>query len=121
MADLQTFLAGASLGHYYDALVQLGVSCPADLEDAEDEDLLGIGIKQVEIQRMRRAMAPGAEMPKEGKQVQGELEGIAPVMVVPDWQPGQGANTAPIRSLSTRTIIGSWTRGGRLCTAVPRP
>ena len=65
MADLQSFLEGVRLAQYYNALTGLGVSTPADVSMAEDADLVGIGMKKIEINRLRRGIAPGAEMAKE--------------------------------------------------------
>ena len=96
MADLQGFLAGVSLSQYHGGLVGLGVSSPSDLVDAEDADLEGIGMKKVEIGRLRRSAPAGAEMSKEGMasapmMVQAvPAQQAAPVMTIPDYiqQPG---------------------------------
>ena len=54
MADLQSFLEGVRLAQYYNALTGLGVSTPADVSDLEDADLVGIGMKKIEINRLMR-------------------------------------------------------------------
>lgn len=72
MSDaLGAFLADAKLSQFHGALVELGVAQPAHLEEADDADLEGIGMKSIEIRRLRRCMANAAAprmMPKDGAQ-----------------------------------------------------
>ncbi len=99
MSDaLGAFLADAKLLHFHGALVELGVGQPAHLEEADDADLEGIGMKSIEIRRLRRCMAnataaPGM-MPKDGAQAPQVTQGQAvipsskvPEMIVPEWNP----------------------------------
>ena len=52
--DLSTVLQSAQLSQYETALRELGCTVPADLADLEDEDLMEMGMKKLEISRMRR-------------------------------------------------------------------
>ena len=52
--ELSTALQAAQLSQYETALRELGCTVPADLADLEDEDLMEMGMKKLEISRMRR-------------------------------------------------------------------
>ena len=52
--DLSTVLQSAQLSQYETALRELGCTVPADFADLEDEDLMEMGMKKLEISRMRR-------------------------------------------------------------------
>ena len=52
--DLSSALQSAQLSQYETALRELGCTVPADLADLEDEDLMEMGMKKLEISRMRR-------------------------------------------------------------------
>ena len=56
MSELERFLASANLSTYHGALLELGVTQPSHLSDAEDEDLASIGMKVLEVNRLRRYM-----------------------------------------------------------------
>jgi hypothetical protein len=58
--DLQHLLQGARLGKYHAAMGELGAECVADLEDVTTEQLRGIGFKELEINRLRKAIAATA-------------------------------------------------------------
>jgi hypothetical protein len=98
MSDaLGAFLADAKLSQFHGALVELGVAQPAHLEEADDADLEGIGMKSIEIRRLRRCMANAAApgmMPKDRAQAPQVIQGQAvmppskvPEMIVPEWNP----------------------------------
>ena len=105
MADFEGSLASASLSQYHSGLLELGVASHADLVDAEDEDLEGIGMKKVEIGRLRRRMADGG-----GPGNAGDVVTVHAVpadeppkpMMVPDWnsqgqQQQLGGTMAPVQ------------------------
>ena len=52
--DLSTALAQVNLSEYEDALIELGVSAPADLADLEEADCIEIGMKKLEVRRLMR-------------------------------------------------------------------
>ena len=85
MSELERFLAGANLSTYHGALLELGVTQPSHLSDAEDEDLASIGMKMLEVKRLRQYMrgtAPSEVRQKEAATV----EAVTMEVVVPDWQ-----------------------------------
>ena len=52
--DLSSALQSAQLSQYETALRELGCTVPADFADLEDEDLMEMGMKKLEISRVRR-------------------------------------------------------------------
>ena len=52
--ELSTALQAAQLSQYETALRELGCTVPADFADLEDEDLMEMGMKKLEISRVRR-------------------------------------------------------------------
>ena len=52
--DLSTFLQQNLLGQYETKLRELGAAVVADLADVEEDDLLQIGMKKLEIKRLQR-------------------------------------------------------------------
>ena len=54
--DLATFLQDANLSDYQPKLQQLGVAAPGDIADAEDADLEAMGMKVLEVKRIRRKL-----------------------------------------------------------------
>ena len=91
MADLQGLLAGASLSHYYSDLLALGVSSPGDFVDCDDADLAGIGMKKVEISRLRRNLLAPADKGGGAIPLQAEPVIADNPMVVPNWSSGAAA------------------------------
>lgn len=51
---LSQALASASLSQYEDGLRGLGVAAPADVQDLEEADCVGIGMKPLEFKRLMR-------------------------------------------------------------------
>jgi|EP01046_Picozoa_sp_COSAG06_P022471 hypothetical protein len=85
MSELERFLAGANLSTYHGALLELGVTQPSHLSDAEDEDLASIGMKVLEVRRLRRYMRGTA--PSEVRHTEAAtVEAVTMEVVVPDWQ-----------------------------------
>ncbi len=85
MSELERFLTGANLSTYHGALLELGVTQPSHLSDAEDEDLASIGMKVLEVKRLRRYMRGTA--PSEVRQTEAAtVEAVSVEVVVPDWQ-----------------------------------
>ena len=53
--DLNEFLAGAELQHYYNSFVKdLKVNTVPQIKYVEDDDLMGVGMTKPEIRRLRR-------------------------------------------------------------------
>jgi hypothetical protein len=48
------YLKCARLAQYEDALRTLGVTTPSELQDLNEADFLGVGMKKVEIKRLMR-------------------------------------------------------------------
>ena len=59
--DLRELIQGARLDKHHDALAELGAESAKDLEDVTPEQLRRIGFKELEIERLRKAMAAAAE------------------------------------------------------------
>jgi hypothetical protein len=53
-ATLSAALAAAHLSQYEDALRALGCAEPADLADCEEADMMELGMKKMEIKRLKR-------------------------------------------------------------------
>eukprot|EP01043_Picozoa_sp_COSAG02_P063448 COSAG02_NODE_9001_length_2361_cov_3.831788_1_plen_310_part_00 len=56
MSDLATFLDDANLSDYQPKLEELGVAAPADIADVEDADFEAMGMKGLEVKRVRRKL-----------------------------------------------------------------
>ena len=54
-ATLAATLAELRLGQYEDALRGLGVEVAADLQDLEEADCIELGMKKIEIKRLKRS------------------------------------------------------------------
>jgi hypothetical protein len=54
MSDLSAFLAGANLSQHEAQLTALGAQVVSDLADVEDAELEQLGLKGLEIKRLRR-------------------------------------------------------------------
>jgi hypothetical protein len=52
--DLESFLGTVRLAHFADSFRSLGCDCVEDVMDMDDDDMIEIGIKKVEIKRMKR-------------------------------------------------------------------
>ena len=55
--ELQQLLGSAGLGMYIGAIAGLGAEEVADLNDAQDSDLLALGMSPQEVQALRAAVA----------------------------------------------------------------
>ena len=74
--DLATFLEDANLSDYQPKLEELGVAAPADIGDVEDADFEAMGMKGLEVKRVRRKL---------------EELNAGSAMVVPDYDTGNKA------------------------------
>lgn len=52
--DLSSALQGAKLSQYEHALRELGCALASDLAELEEVDLLEIGMKKIEVKRLKR-------------------------------------------------------------------
>ena len=71
LAYLQTIKnvdkANNDLGHYYEALLEDGVECKADLEDVTTDDLLHVGLTSKRAKRIIKTFAKDAKKKKKKK------------------------------------------------------
>ena len=85
--ELQQLLGSAGLAMYIGAIAGLGAEEVADLNDAEDSDLLALGMSAEEVQALRAAVASrGGASPGGGAPPAASAPGATfEPMVVPDY------------------------------------
>ena len=82
--ELQQLLGSAGLAMYIGAIAGLGAEEVADLNDAEDSDLLALGMSAEEVQALRAAVSSrGGASPGGGAPPAASAPGEP--MVVPDY------------------------------------
>eukprot|EP01051_Picozoa_sp_SAG22_P036704 SAG22_NODE_17931_length_296_cov_0.781726_1_plen_92_part_01 len=59
--ELTVFLAASRLDHHEKLLVGGGYTAIDDLKDADDTELIELGLKKPEVRRLRRATAAAAK------------------------------------------------------------
>jgi hypothetical protein len=107
--DLGAFLVGANLTEHEEGLAALGCTEAGDLHELTDDDCVGVGMKPLEIKRMRRKVGELPEAPDAaggGAQVQ--------ELIVPEYDAAMKHGHGPISGFADMTAAGNRQRQKKL-------
>jgi hypothetical protein len=107
--DLGAFLVGANLTEHEEGLAALGCTEAGDLHELTDDDCVGVGMKPLEIKRMRRKVGELPEAPD-------AAEGGAQVqeLIVPEYDAAMKHGHGPISGFADMTAAGNRQRQKKL-------